>query len=235
MVVAAVVSAAATIGGAAISANSANRASDAVAAGNRRAREEQARTRAENLAILNPYVQRGNTAGDTINSFLGLNGSQAGQEAFNTWLNSSDYKFTTDRGVGAITGNAATRGMLNSGATLKALNQFGQDNAQRYVGNWLSALGTQQGVGANSANALVSSNQNAANNISGLYQNTGQTQANAALAQGNAWSGALSSLGSLGAYGFGSGAFGQSSYGAAAHSGVGAASGQGISNAWRGG
>jgi len=52
--------------------------------------------------------------------------------------------------MNAITGSAAARGLLNSGATLKALNQFGQEQAQQSYNQYLNNLGGfgQQGLQA---------------------------------------------------------------------------------------
>lgn len=229
MVVAAVVAGVAAVGSAVAKSEAADSASDRVSAANKKARGVQAEIRAENKAILDPFVQRGNRAGDVINSFLGLNGSAAGQEAFNTWLNSTDYQFTTDRGIGAITGNAATRGVLNSGSTLKALQKFGQNNAQQYVGNWLSALGNQQSTGLSAGNALAGYNAGYANNVAANYQNTGQAQANSELVRGQATADAINSIASIFTYGAGGGGggsnlagmFGSSNFGASSFGGKG--------------
>jgi hypothetical protein len=217
MVVAAVVAGVVAVGSAVASSEGADDASDRVSAANKKARGVQAEIRKENKAILDPFVQRGNRAGEVINSFLGLNGTAEGQEAFNTWLNSSDYKFTTDRGIDAITSNAATRGMVNSGATLKAVQSFGQDNAQKYVGNWMGALANQQSTGLSAGSALAGYNAGYANNVAANYQNTGAAQANKELAQAQATVDALQSIGSIFTYGMGGGGggtFGSSNFGA---------------------
>lgn len=231
MVVAAVVAGVVAIGSGIAASEGADSAKDAQTSANTKARKVQAEIRAENKKILDPFVQRGNKAGDVINSFLGLNGSAAGMEAFNTWLGSTDYQFTTDRGIGAITGNAATRGILNSGSTLKAVQKFGQNNAQQYVGNWLSALGNQQSTGLSAGNALAGYNAGYANNIAANYQNTGAAQANAELAQAKAWQDTLQSLGSIFTMGAGGGSgggmssmagmFGSSNFGASSFGGGG--------------
>ena len=128
----------------------------------------------------------------------------------------------------AITGNAATRGMLESGSTLKAVQKFGQNNAQQYVGNWLSALGNQQSTGLSAGNALAGYNQGNANNVSGLYQNTGAAQANSELIRGQATADALQAIGSIFTYGMGGGSgasnmagmFGSSNFGASSFGGT---------------
>jgi hypothetical protein len=69
---------------------------------------------------------------------LGLGGGDPA--AFQKYLNSSGYKFMLDSGSKAITGNAAARGLLNSGSTLKALTQFGQDLGSTKLDNYLGQL-----------------------------------------------------------------------------------------------
>lgn len=226
MVVAAVVAGVVAIGSGIAASEGADSAKDAQNANNKKARNVQAEIRAENKAILDPFVQRGNKAGDVINSFLGLNGSQAGQEAFNTWLGSTNFEFTTSQGIKALDSSAAARGGLFSGKTVKDAVRFGQNNAQQYVGNWLSALGNQQSTGLSAGNALAGYNAGYANNVSANYQNTGAAQANAELAQAKAWQDTLQSIGSIFSYGMGGGSsagstFGGSNFGASSFGGVG--------------
>jgi hypothetical protein len=103
------------------------------------------------------YVNRGQVAAgqqtDTQNLESGLLTSGANtpqaQSAFGNYLNSTGYKFAQQQGTQAITGSAAARGILNSGATAKALTSYGQNSAKQgfdnYLGN-LSNLNTQQGA-----------------------------------------------------------------------------------------
>lgn len=75
---------------------------------------------------------------------LGVNGpegSARGGTAFNNYLGSTGYGFQLDQGSKAITGNAAARGLLNSGSTGKALTQYGQNLGASYFNNYLGQLG----------------------------------------------------------------------------------------------
>lgn len=102
------------------------------------------------------YVNRGQAAAGQQTDTQGLesglltsgaNTPQA-QSAFGNYLNSTGYKFQQQQGTQAITGSAAARGILNSGATAKALQTFGQGQAGASFGNYLgqlSGLNTQQG------------------------------------------------------------------------------------------
>lgn len=80
------------------------------------------------------------TAGNALASLFGLNGSQAGTDAFNNWYNSTAGNFGLQQGMQAINGNQAARGLLNSGSTLKALNQFGQNYGATQIQNYMSNL-----------------------------------------------------------------------------------------------
>lgn len=93
-----------------------------------------------------PWVQStfGSGAGSAFNAgtsglqgLLGLGGGDP--QAFQKFRNSDGYNFLLDSGSKAITGNMAAKGLLNSGATLKAEQQFGQNlgstQLQNYIGN----------------------------------------------------------------------------------------------------
>lgn len=97
-----------------------------------------------------PYVTNGTAANTASANLLGLNGA-AGQSqsgpAFQNYLNSSGNQFQLDQGSRAITGNAASRGLLNSGSTAKSLTSFGQNLASTNFGNYLSQVNNQGSQG----------------------------------------------------------------------------------------
>lgn len=130
---------------------------------------------------------------------LGLNGaagSAAAQPGFNNYLNSTGYNFQKQQGDASLTGSAAARGLLGSGATGKALTSYGQNLASttfnNYLGN-LSGLNTQQQGTAN-AGTTASGQVGAAGNTGGGNASTA-TQAGAA-ANGN---GIATGIGTIGA------------------------------------
>lgn len=74
------------------------------------------------------------------------------QTGFNNYLNSTGYQFQQQQGQQALTGSAAARGLLGSGATAKALTSYGQGLAGQTFNNYLgqlSGLNTQQQTSAN--------------------------------------------------------------------------------------
>lgn len=79
---------------------------------------------------------------DAQSELLGLKPlTDTTKTGFNNYLNSTGYKFNMDQGTSAITGSAAARGLLNSGAAGKALTQYGQKLGSSYFNNYLGQLG----------------------------------------------------------------------------------------------
>lgn len=86
---------------------------------------------------LNPVVGQAGNASHLINQLLTGTGGDA---AYKQYQDSTGFQNQLDTGVQAITNNAATSGLLNSGATLKAVNQYGQNLANQNFNNYLSQL-----------------------------------------------------------------------------------------------
>lgn len=98
-----------------------------------------------NNASLNSAL--GSTVGGTgaansaMAGMLGVGGNPAAQaKAFDQYKNSTGYNSTLQAGSQAITGNNASKGLLSSGATAKALSNFGQNTNQQYYNNYLNQL-----------------------------------------------------------------------------------------------
>lgn len=109
----------------------------------------------QGIAALQPYSQAGAQDLNAYNAML----TSSDPAAWNNWLNSSDYQFTTKSGTDAINQDMAARGLLNSGATLKAVTQFGQNNAQQYRNNYMNQLLAPASIGANAAAGVASTAQ----------------------------------------------------------------------------
>lgn len=130
---------------------------------------------------------------------------QAAQQGFSDWRDNTGYQFRFNEGIRAIDAGAPVR---NSGATLKAREQYGQNIGSQEFYNYMGALGGQQQVGVGAANALSGVQTNYANNAANIAQQQGQNIANSAVARANntnAMIGGITSsfsnaLGSYGAY-----------------------------------
>jgi len=151
------------------------------------------------------------------------------QQAFGDWRDNTGYQFRFNEGVRAIDAGAPVR---NSGATLKARAQYGQNIGSQEFYNYLGALTGQQQVGTGAANALSGVQSNYANNASNIAQNQGQNLANSAVARANntnnMLSGITSSFGNaVGMYG-GMGGFGKPPVAAGGYGGGGFGSSTGF-------
>lgn len=109
------------------------------------------------------------------------------------------YQFRLNQGLNAITGNAAARGMLNSGATLKGLTNYSQDYASSEFGNEWNRLAGLAGVGQTvnqSNNALA---QNYANQVTNNNMNAANARASSYANNGQMWGNVLGGIGGMGA------------------------------------
>ena len=112
-----------------------------------------------------PVVAQGNSASNAIASLLGLNGESAQTEGFDTFRNSSGYNFIKDQGIRGIEAGNASKGLLGSGATLKAITSYSSDLARSFLDSYLANLGGLSGSGL-SAGQIINSAGNTANSQS---------------------------------------------------------------------
>lgn len=117
---------------------------------------------------------------------------------FGGFQETQDYTFGFDQGRRAVDASAAAGGTLNSGATLQALNEFGQNFASLRRAEYLNRLGGLSGVGLNATNALASANQSYAAGAGQAFADIGNARSAASIAKGNAYTSALNSLANLG-------------------------------------
>lgn len=108
---------------------------------------------------LSGTVGQGTSAGSQIANLLGLNGGGAQTDGFNQFRQSTGYQFGKDQGIQGIVGSQATKGLLNSGGTLKAIDQFGTDYANTKYQDYTSMLSGLLGQGLQGASILGNSGQ----------------------------------------------------------------------------
>lgn len=111
-------------------------------------------------AATNPYfeslVSGGSQANSLLMDLLGLNGVGAQSTAVGNYQNSPAFDAQLAAGTKAINQNAASRGLLTSGANAKALQGYGQDLYNQDYGNYLSRLAGLQSSGIAGASGLSS-------------------------------------------------------------------------------
>lgn len=198
----AAISAAASLGGAALQSGAANSAAQAQGQASQATLAANGQLLGQIGNDVNPTIGYGNAAGGELAGLLGIGGNpQAAQNAFNTYRNSTNYQFTLGQGLqGQSFLNAPN---LQSGATEKALTNYAQGQAGNALSGYEGLLTGQQSLGlqgsgiyANAGTNLASQNANARNLAAGA-------QGTADLYGANALSGALGGVGNLASSSFG--------------------------------
>lgn len=124
------------------------------------------------------YINNGANANNTISALLGTGGdTAAAQEAYNNYLNSTGYQFQLSSGQDAINSDQAAKGLLNSGATAKALTQYGQNLASTTFNNYLSQLSGLSTAGQTSLGQVASAGSAGGASASQATQAGGSAQA----------------------------------------------------------
>lgn len=150
---------------------------EALAAQERMFQQALGAQQSANTASQNYLTNAFNTTQQNFQPYL-----QTGQNALATYMGqlgtsfqaSPGYDFQVSEGLRAVQNGAAARGQLNSGATLKALQRYGQGVANQDYGNWL-----------NRWNGLATMGQNSAAGSGAAAQNYGTAASNSALSLGN--------------------------------------------------
>lgn len=174
--------------------NAAGRAADKAANATDRANQLQSdqfwQTREDNL----PLMDLRNALLPRIQSLAQQDSGITPQEV----LSDPGYQFGMDQGMRALQGSAAARGGLYSGATMKALNKFGNDYAttkfgdvfnrkQTVIGNNFNRAMGAAGMGQAGVQQTQQAGTNYANNVGQNLLSNANFQGAAGMAQANAW------------------------------------------------
>ena len=147
----------------------------------------------QDQANFNPFIQSGQTATNETLGLLGLGGNpQAAQNAFNQFRNSTNYNFLLNQGLQGV--QSANAQSFNSGATMKALNNYAQGMAGNALSGYLGQLNQLSGQGLSGAGTLGSLGQNYVQQVAGFNNNAAGIRASADIAQGTAFNNALSGV-----------------------------------------
>lgn len=142
---------------------------------------------------LQPFAAAG-AAQNRLMDLGGYNGAPAQAAAGAQFHADPGYDFKVKSGIDAIDASAASRGMLHSGATMKALSDYGQGTADQGYGDWYARQAALADTGAQAVQGIVNDKLTTTGAVAA---NTGQAGANKSGAvQGIAGiaSGALNSL-----------------------------------------
>ena len=137
-----------------------------------------------------------------------LGGNVAQQQAISGLEQSPMFQSLVRQGEQGILQNASATGGLRGGNVQGALAQFRpamlNQQIQQQMANFAGIASMGQNAAAGTGNQAVQTGQQ----IGNLQQNTGQVMGAGSIASGNAWGGALGSIGNIAGGLFGGGAFG---------------------------
>lgn len=162
----------------------------------------------ENAANQQPFIGAGQSAQTELNGLLNIDGTTAAgtaasSTALNSYLNSAGYGFVSGQGNRAITANASVNGLLDSGGTLKALDQYNTGLASTYLGQYEGALSGVAGTGEAAAGSLAGASTAYGSQVSSNNNNAASAAANADLTDAGSLNSLLSST--IGAFGLAKG------------------------------
>ena len=132
----------------------------------------------ENMA---PWLEAGTGALGAQQDFLGLNGAESQQSAYDNYSESPGQKFLRDRGEKATMRHYAGIGGLGGGGVRSALNRQGIGWAAQDFGNHYNRLAGMSGTGQSTASTLGGLGANTASNISQGYGLQGNARASGIL------------------------------------------------------
>src|SRR4029078_2649822 len=112
----------------------------------------EAKSTKEALSYRNPYAESGQGANTLLSDALGINGPEAQARYFANFQNDPGYIAARDAGIAGIEQSQAGPGMLHSGGTLKALQDYGQRLMWSQFQNRLEGL---KGLGVQGQNAAT--------------------------------------------------------------------------------
>lgn len=144
---------------------------------------EQQRQYDTTRADFAPYRAAGTGALDMLSRAYGIGGQAPDLSAFTA---SPGYQFRFNEGLRGIDRGAAARGLLHSGAAVKAEQRFGEGLAASEFGDWWNRLAGVAGVGQAATGQTAAAGANAANNISNAYQQMGNARASSYANTGSA-------------------------------------------------
>jgi hypothetical protein len=200
MPLAAAVIGAAVVGGAATMITGSKAAKAQQQAANQQITEER-RQYDQSRADLAPWRDTGSAAlsklagmygvGSGTTATTGAAGSTTGDQAYGGFFTSPGYQFRLDQGNQAVQRSAASRGLLASGATVKAIDRYSQGLASSEYNNFSDRLAQIAGFGQNATNATVAAGENATAGIVGAYGRAGDARASSYANTGSAINGTI--------------------------------------------
>lgn len=136
-----------------------------------------------------PYQTLFNEGQGGINAYgdaTGANGAAGYARATNNFQTNPGYQFQLDQGLKAIDRGAASRGMVTSGNTLQAEQNYGTGLANQSYQQYVQNLQPYFNLGTSAASGIGTLDANLGNSINSSYGNQGNLAFNTQSGIGNA-------------------------------------------------
>ncbi len=192
----AVIPAAASLVGGAISSSGAKSAAKTQAAAANNATALQAEMFNKTQENLAPYMDTGKSANNALTKYADLEGDPLNSELLKpikmdeaTLRNTPGYQFNLNQGLKSTQNSAAARGLGTSGAALKGAASYATGLADSTYQNQFSNALTNQQNQYNRLFDITNLGANAAAGLGGIGQKTGENLANTAIGAGKAQAG----------------------------------------------
>jgi hypothetical protein len=124
-----------------------------------------------------PYRDFGTTALNQLAGLTGL-GPDDTATAMSRFQVDPGYQFARDQGLRGVDAGAASRGLLNSGATIKAEEGFASGLASQQFENYVNRLFKLTAMGQSAANQQATDALNTGTNLSNIAASQGAADAN---------------------------------------------------------
>lgn len=163
---------------------------------------EQRRQYDQTRADYAPWRAAGSGALDMLSRAYGIGGQAPDLSAFQA---SPGYQFRYNEGLRGIDRGAAARGLLHSGAAVKAEQRFGEGLAANEFGDWWNRLAGVAGIGQAAVSGTAAAGANSSNNISNAYTQQGNARASSYANTASAINSGINNVMSAYLYNFGGG------------------------------
>ena len=192
--------------GAGMQANAAREAAQGIADANISSNQLMARINEQNRARQEPFYQAGLSALPAYTQGVMPGGNLVRPFAMSDYQADPGYGFRMSEGMKALDRNAASRGNLLSGSTLKGATRYSQDLASqeynnaynRYVGNQATqrnALAGLTGFAPTASSAMQAGDTAYGSNAANLASNTANAMAGAGATRASSYGNALAGIG----------------------------------------
>jgi len=145
---------------------------------------------AQSRADLEPWRTAGEATLPAVTNAVGLNGQQGYDDAMAAFHTSPGYAWQLEQGLRAVDAGAAAKGMLRSGATLKAEQTYGAGLADKEFTDYYNRLFSLANLGETAASGQATASQNTGTSMAQTDLSAGSAMSsiygNAAQGIGNA-------------------------------------------------